>query len=87
MTYTLVDPALVREVTSRSFVLLQNQNGLLPLKSDDVAARCADRPECRRSRRRREAGVSASCPSSARDLSIRLRSLGEFDEVDVQQGA
>ena len=27
---------LVREVTSRSFVLLRNESGLLPLKSDDV---------------------------------------------------
>ena len=32
----LVDPALVREVTSRSFVLLSNRRGLLPLKADGI---------------------------------------------------
>jgi beta-glucosidase len=32
----LVDPALVREVTSRSFVLLSNRRGLLPLNADGI---------------------------------------------------
>jgi beta-glucosidase len=32
----LVDPALVREVTSRSFVLLSNSRGLLPLKEGGI---------------------------------------------------
>ena len=32
----LVDPALVREVTSRSFVLLKNDRGLLPLSATGI---------------------------------------------------
>jgi beta-glucosidase len=82
---TLVDPALIREVTSRSFVLLRNQDSLLPLQSATV-------------RRVALIGPNISDPQTQGGGSVRvlpvlrpgvvdsLRSLGEFDEVDVQQG-
>jgi beta-glucosidase len=81
----LIDPALLREVTSRSFVLLRNQDALLPLKSADV-------------RRVALIGPNVSDPQTQGGGSVRvlpvvragvvesLRSLGEFDDVDVQQG-
>ena len=80
-----VDPDLLREVTSRSFVLLRNENGLLPLKSAEV-------------RRVALIGPNAEDPQTQGGGSVRvmpvvrpglvdsLRTLGEFDEVDVQQG-
>ena len=33
---TFIDPTLLRDVTSRSFVLLRNQGGLLPLRPADM---------------------------------------------------
>lgn len=84
-TQTLIDPALLREVTARSFVLLRNQEGLLPLQSADV-------------RRVALIGPNVMDPQTQGGGSVRvlpvirpgvvesLRSLGEFDEVDVQQG-
>jgi beta-glucosidase len=84
-TPVLIDPVLLREVTSRSFVLLRNQDGVLPLKSADV-------------RRVALIGPNVSDPQTQGGGSVRvlpvvrpgvadsLRALGEFDDVDVQQG-
>jgi beta-glucosidase len=81
----LIDPALLREVTSRSFVLLRNQDDVLPLKNADV-------------RRVALIGPNVMDPQTQGGGSVRVlpvvrpgivesfRSLGEFDEVDVQQG-
>jgi beta-glucosidase len=82
---SLIDNGLMREVTSRSFVLLRNEGGLLPLQNPDV-------------RRVALIGPNVALPQTQGGGSVRvlpvvrpglvdsLRSLGEFDEVDVQQG-
>ncbi len=85
MTYTLVDPALVREVTARSFVLLQNRNGLLPLKSDDSRRVALIGPNVAQPQTQGGGSVRV-LPVIRPELVDSLRSLGEFDEVDVQQG-
>ncbi|HEY6469983.1 MAG TPA: glycoside hydrolase family 3 C-terminal domain-containing protein [Candidatus Dormibacteraeota bacterium] len=84
-TQVLVDPALLREVTSRSFVLLRNEGALLPLDSGSV-------------RRIALIGPNVADPQTQGGGSVRvlpvvrpgvidsLRTLGEFDDVDVQQG-
>ena len=81
----LVDPALLREVTSRSFVLLRNQDSLLPLDIATVRRIALIGPNV--------ADPQTQGGGSVRVLPVRrpglvdsMRSLGEFDEVDVQQG-
>ncbi len=82
---SLVDPALLREVTSRSFVLLRNEGELLPLDSATVRRIALIGPNI--------ADPQTQGGGSVRVLPVRrpgivdsMRSLGEFDEVDVQQG-
>ncbi len=82
---TFIDPTLLRDVTSRSFVLLRNQDGLLPLRPADI-------------RRVALIGPNATEPQTQGGGSVRvlpvvrpglvdsLRTLGEFDAVDVHQG-
>jgi beta-glucosidase len=85
MTYSLVDPALVREVTARSFVLLQNRDGLLPLKSDEVRRLALIGPNVAQPQTQGGGSVRV-LPVVRPGLVDSLRSLGELDEVDVQQG-
>jgi beta-glucosidase len=82
---SLIDHTLMREVTSRSFVLLRNEDALLPLNHTDV-------------RRVALIGPNVALPQTQGGGSVRvlpvvrpgvvdsLRTLGEFDEVDVQEG-
>jgi beta-glucosidase len=82
----LVDPVLLREVTARSFVMLSNQRGLLPLRADRV-------------RRLALIGPNAIDPQTQGGGSVRVlpavethlgeslaKSLGGSTTVSVHQG-
>jgi beta-glucosidase len=84
-TQSVVDPALLRQVTSRSFVLLRNQDALLPLKSADVRRVALIGPNVTNPQLQGGGSVRV-LPVVRPGVVESLRSLGEFDDVDVQQG-
>jgi beta-glucosidase len=81
----LIDPALVRETTSRSFVLLRNQDGVLPLSSADVRRVALIGPNVMHPQTQGGGSVRV-LPVVRPGIVESLRTLGEFDEVDVQEG-
>ena len=78
----LIDPDLLREVTSRSFVLLKNQRGLLPLKTADVRSVALIGPNATEPQTQGGGSVRV-LPVVRPGLASSLLTLGEFDEVDV----
>jgi beta-glucosidase len=81
----LIDPDLLREATSRSFVLLKNQRGLLPLKTADVRSVALIGPNATEPQTQGGGSVRV-LPVVRPGLASSLLTLGEFDEVDVYQG-
>jgi beta-glucosidase len=81
----LIDPGLMREVTSRSFVLLRNEGGLLPLQIADVRRVALIGPNAVEPQMQGGGSVRV-LPVVRPGLVSSLLTLGEFDEVDVQQG-
>ena len=77
--------SLLREVTSRSFVLLRNQDGLLPLRAQRRASCSTDRPNAAEPQTQGGGSVRV-LPVVRPGLADSLRALGEFDAVDVHQG-
>src|SRR4029077_18189731 len=80
----LVDPALLRQVTSRSFVLLTNPRGLLPMRSGSVERLALIGPNAVEPQTQGGGSVRV-LPVAGRDLA---ETLGEaFDTyVSVHQG-
>jgi beta-glucosidase len=82
---TFIDPLLLREVTSRSFVLLRNQDGLLPVKPDDMRRVALIGPNAVEPQTQGGGSVRV-LPVVRPGLADSLLTLGEFDAVDVHQG-
>ncbi len=82
---TFIDPTLLREVTSRSFVLLRNQDGLLPLKPTDMRRVALIGPNAIEPQTQGGGSVRV-LPVVRPGLADSLLTLGEFDAVDVHQG-
>jgi beta-glucosidase len=82
---SLVDESLMREVTSRSFVLLRNEDDLLPLNNTDVRRVALIGPNVAHPQTQGGGSVRV-LPVIRPGLVDSLRMLGEFDEVDVQEG-
>jgi beta-glucosidase len=80
-----IDPMLLREVTSRSFVLLRNQGGLLPLKPNDMRRVALIGPNAVEPQTQGGGSVRV-LPIVRPGLADSLLTLGEFDSVDVHQG-
>jgi beta-glucosidase len=80
-----IDPMLLREVTSRSFVLLRNQGGLLPLKPNDMRRVALIGPNAVEPQTQGGGSVRV-LPVVRPGLADSLLTLGEFDSVDVHQG-
>ncbi len=80
-----IDPMLLRDVTSRSFVLLRNQGGLLPLKPNDTRRVALIGPNAVEPQTQGGGSVRV-LPVVRPGLADSLRALGEFDSVDVHQG-
>jgi beta-glucosidase len=81
----VIDPALVREVTSRSFVLLRNEGEILPLKSADVQRVALIGPNVTDPQTQGGGSVRV-LPVVRPGVAESLRALGEFDAVDVHRG-
>lgn len=81
----VIDPALVREVTSRSFVLLRNQGELLPLQSADVQRVALIGPNVTEPQTQGGGSVRV-LPVVRPGVAESLRALGEFDAVEVHRG-
>ncbi|MGA8360868.1 MAG: glycoside hydrolase family 3 C-terminal domain-containing protein [Candidatus Dormiibacterota bacterium] len=82
---TFIDPLLLREVTSRSFVLLRNQDGLLPVKPDEMRRVALIGPNAVEPQTQGGGSVRV-LPVVRPGLADSLLTLGEFDAVDVHQG-
>src|SRR4029077_15031155 len=80
-----IDPGLLRDVTSRSFVLLRNQGGLLPLKPNDTRRVALIGPNAVEPQTQGGGSVRV-LPVVRPGLADSLLTLGEFDSVDVHQG-
>jgi beta-glucosidase len=83
-SYALVDPALLREVTARSFVLLSNPRGLLPMRSGGIERLALIGPNAVEPQTQGGGSVRV-LPVAGRDLA---ESLGEALDtyVSVHQG-
>ena len=84
-TPTFIDPTLLRDVTSRSFVLLRNQGELLPLRPSDVRRVALIGPNAIEPQTQGGGSVRV-LPVVRPGLADSLLTLGEFDAVDVHQG-
>jgi beta-glucosidase len=82
---TFIDPTLLRDVTSRSFVLLRNQGELLPLRPADVRRVALIGPNAIEPQTQGGGSVRV-LPVVRPGLADSLLTLGEFDAVDVHQG-
>ena len=81
----LIEPELLREVTAQSFVLLRNEGGLLPLSSADVRRVALIGPNVIDPQTQGGGSVRV-LPVVRPDIVESLRTLGEFDPVEVLQG-
>jgi beta-glucosidase len=82
---TFIDPTLLRDVTSRSFVLLRNQGGLLPVRPADMRRVALIGPNATEPQTQGGGSVRV-LPVVRPGLADSLLTLGEFDAVDVHQG-
>ena len=81
-----VDPALLREVTARSFVMLSNERGLLPLKSGHFSKVALIGPNATDPQTQGGGSVQV-LPSAGTDLAASLRTaLGSDVTVSLHQG-
>ena len=85
-TPRLIDPALLRDVTSRSFVLLSNRRGLLPLKKANLRSVALIGPNAIEPQTQGGGSVRV-LPSVRVELAEALRrAIGSATTVSVHQG-